>query len=223
MSLIQEALRRKEADDKGVPPPPPVPSPASKKDSPLKAVIAVLAVLLVLIGVAVYLFTYLVNSFTPRRIAPPAPVQMPEAVKPAPVQVVEKTPEPEPPEVLESEPVAAAAPVREIPEPAPEPVVAEAPRPEPVPEPVSVAAAEPVRLEEKTVAQPAPVEWPNLNLTGVLRKGGSGGPASAMISGELVSVSETIRGVRLVAVEASGVWLELNGEQKFLAIGRSLK
>jgi len=204
MSLIQEALRRKEADTEGVPPPPVSPSGEPKKDSALKSVIAVLLVLVILIGVAVYLFTYLVSSFAPK---PPAPVA--ETAGPMEIAVSE-------PAVVEPEPVA-VEPVPEIAEPEIE-VPAEVSEPEPVPEVLPEPEPEPV-----VAAEPAPAEWPSLNLTGVLRKGGMDGSAAAMIGGELVSVNETIQGVRLLSVESSGVWLEMNGEQKFLTIGRSLK
>lgn len=202
MSLIQEALRRKEADDRGVAPSPVAPLREPRKESPLKAVIAVLAVLLVLIGVAVYLFTYLVSSFSPKKPAP-AVAAPAEVVVPVPVAAEETEPVP-----VAAHPVAEPAVAVETPEPVVEvnaPIV-EVVQPEPMPE-----------------EEPKPTEWPNLSLTGVLRKGGPGGSAAAMISGELVSVNETIQGVRLVSVESSGVWLEMNGEQIFLTIGRSLK
>ncbi|MBU1908447.1 MAG: hypothetical protein KJ726_00175, partial [Verrucomicrobia bacterium] len=64
--------------------------------------------------------------------------------------------------------------------------------------------------------------WPALKLMGVLTgtRGGSGG--SAFLNNTTVEAGDTLQGVRLLEVQSEGVWLEYQGERKYLRIGQSL-
>lgn len=65
---------------------------------------------------------------------------------------------------------------------------------------------------------PEPVEWPALKLSGVLATG-SGRSGIAIINGTMVSLSNTVEGVRVLSIEESGVTLQLKNEQKKLRVG----
>lgn len=72
--------------------------------------------------------------------------------------------------------------------------------------------------EPNPVESKPPADWPSLLLTGILGKGDSG---SAFLNNEVVSIDETIDGVRVLSIGQRGVELEYEGEIQFLKVGGS--
>ena len=64
-------------------------------------------------------------------------------------------------------------------------------------------------------AEPLPVEWPLLQLTGVVGRGPNG---SVIINNEILGVGQTIEGAKIVAIGQQGAWLVYEGEKRFLSI-----
>ncbi len=76
--------------------------------------------------------------------------------------------------------------------------------------------------EESPIDEEGATGWPRLNLSGVISRGDPASSA-AIINGDIVDVGDQIRGVEVLEVETSGVWLEWSGERRFLRGGRTLK
>jgi len=149
--------------------------------------------------------------------APPAPLPGPpnaeiEAADAAPV-VDEQPVRPDalPPGPMEA--VADAAP--DEPEPVREDTVASIPAQKQAP---SSPAPDPSAPEPEAPADPEPVIWPFLQVTGVV---GSGHSGSAMINGQIVDVGARIDGVRLLGIAGQAVRLDYQGEQRLVRVGRS--
>ena len=105
--------------------------------------------------------------------------------------------------------------------------------PEPAPRAVPVAAAQPPPREEPAAAFGAgggtPVVqaqefslWPRVTVNGILAKG-TRGRGMAIINNQMMSVNESIEGVRLVEVKGQGVLLEFGGESRFVEIGQTVQ
>lgn len=240
MSLIQEALRRKDEDDGRIEPeaskvvsgPPPRES-LVKKEQPRgsKAIFAILVLILVLLGAALALLFKMFGRIpeTSSNMATVEnaviPVTGPGSGRPA-----------------EESRLASTSIILEVPphlngtkKPAPaEPLEMVAAPPSPV---LTVDAAldeEEVVVtgvtEEAVVAEDDfeddyvddPARWPRLSLGGVISRGDPQSSA-AILNGEIISVGEKIRGVMVVEVETGGVWLERFGERRFLRVGRVIK
>ncbi len=117
-------------------------------------------------------------------------------------------------------------------------------------EPASVAEAVPPRIEsapeapadipepkvESTAATPPPskgdipqeisedakqpgIQWPAAQLSGIVGNGRSG---AAMINGKVVGMGESIEGMTITTIEPAGVWLQYQGDKRFLKVGKKL-
>jgi hypothetical protein len=102
---------------------------------------------------------------------------------------------------------------------APDPADETPPEPEPVEpvEPVEVTP-EPVEVapEPEPVVVKEPVIWPVLMVSGLVGKGAQG---AVMFETEIVSVGESIEGVRVVSISKKGAELEYMGEKKVVSVG----
>ncbi len=106
------------------------------------------------------------------------------------------------------------------------------PEPAPLAAPVAAAAPPPPR------AEPAPAFgagggtpviqaqefslWPRVTVNGILAKG-TKGRGMAIINNQMMSVNESVEGVRLVEVKGQGVLLEFGGESRFVEIGQTIQ
>lgn len=227
MSLIQEALRRKQFEQAGLPPPPPSPPdrepPFRKPDEPgrepprrrtertmlkIVAVFGVMVLLLVVAGGFLLVALRMLGQGAP----PPA-----AAVEPAPAPAASAA---ETPAQVETEPAP----------PARAPVVVQAPQPE-----QPQAAGEQAVAEEETVtdlpsprqealatvqaATGAPDGWPPVALTAVMSLGAN--RSAAMINNDLLNVGDSVSGVVVLEIRENGVMLEYKGEQRFFKIGKT--
>jgi hypothetical protein len=212
MSLIQEALRRKQQEESGEPVAPsdvhaqparPAWAPAEEKEHSRAAWIGVvrfLCYLLIVLGAMAGLYSFLHSMrTTPAPEPPPAPAEPAAVIRP----VVDA------PGAGSSEPVVPVA----------------------VVEPVSMAAAAspavepaPLSLPPVPPAPPAPDrtpgEWPRVRLTGVMMRPDPRSSA-AMLNGEMVDVDSEIEGVRLVEVKSNGVLLRYQGQEQFVRVGKA--
>ncbi|MDI6775485.1 MAG: hypothetical protein QME60_08905, partial [Verrucomicrobiota bacterium] len=72
------------------------------------------------------------------------------------------------------------------------------------------------------VAQPVEqfhiVVWPNVVVNGILGKDKHG---SALISGQIVPVGESIQEIKLVSIDTQGVLLEYQNERQFVRVSSS--
>lgn len=91
-------------------------------------------------------------------------------------------------------------------------------------QPPAAGVAGPKPAPAKPVARPkapaaaAPVKWPLLKISGILR--GSGKEANtALINGKMVNVGQTIENVTLIEIQTDGVILKLGEEKKFVRVG----
>ena len=66
---------------------------------------------------------------------------------------------------------------------------------------------------------PPPVPWPSLSLSGVV---GGGHDGAAIINDEVVSVGDSILGVKVVSIVTDGVMLEFRGGKTKLRVGKSI-
>lgn len=251
MSLIQEALRRRDGeevprDDKPtrvrLPAQPPVVPPYRERRHRVWTVlVALLVVILLLVGAALGLLFVVAKSipgvgeklpFVSRQGAPPPVREQPAETPPEEVfiPVPEVTPADLEPEPVEAAPLPPAFATEPDSEPAwPEPGETAEPVVTPVPEERPMAVLPPPREVDERPAVVAPVEttddglyWPRLKVGGVLRKADPSASA-AIINGELVGVNERIMNVLLIKVETGGVWLKYHDEQRFIRVGRSTR
>ncbi len=169
--------------------------PPSEKTRALPTLIGVVVVILLLLGAVVWMVQLAVRHWKKTQ-ARPAPAMAQSTDIPA------ESAEPEP-----SAPPAALTVSKPAKEPAAPPIVP-APRVEPAPAPVRAPQA---RRE--------PVQWPALQLSGVVGRGANG---SAIINGEVLAVDEWIADARVVEVQAQGVVLEYKGDRRFVKVGGSL-
>lgn len=246
MSLIQEALKRQEADSQQrpaavrVPPPPPdvdeneealvTKEPEHRqqrpKSKPWAVLLGVLAVILLLVGGAVWMLFTAVRTIADdvtesvttavARAEPPDAAQEPAPPEPALPSPPEPVADPGPAVAAQPEPAAPPETVAEDqPDPAGtevDPAVAVAPPPEPAgsePAPEADAAAEP-----DTPA--ANIQWPLLKVSGIVGKGRLG---SAVVNGKIIAVGELVKGVKLVGVDGRSVDLEYEGETRSVRVG----
>ena len=141
-------------------------------------------------------------AVTPKPVVTPIPsviVQMPQPVAPKPVPAINTPPTP-PPNVA---PTPVVAPVV-----TPSPPVAEKPAPN------VVAVAEPAPQPTVTPQPPAPAPpptFPDLRLQGIFYRPSN---PSALINSKTVFVGDEIAGVKVVAIERTGVKVELDGHTK---------
>ncbi|HEY8241002.1 MAG TPA: hypothetical protein VIH35_06120 [Kiritimatiellia bacterium] len=106
--------------------------------------------------------------------------------------------EPGPSRPVAAAPDAVPAPVAKAP-PAPPPVVAEAPE------------------DSDSFSL-----WPRITLNGILSKG-TQGRGIAIVNNQMMSVNESIEGVRLLEVRSNGVLMEFGGESRFVETGQTLQ
>jgi hypothetical protein len=245
MSLIQEALKRQQEDAEkhATESPPPVQSPATAEPGservsvrrsagsaqtenqppagqqgppplpgevleagPVKrnraALLGIAAVILLVIGGGVWLALFFMK---PKNAAQPPPTT--STTLPASVAGSTPTVEPAvtaPPPVV----VSVTPPVETV-------AVVTATEPTPSGTKIETAATPPPPAH---VAPPAPVVWPSLMLSGVMGRGSRG---AVRINNEIVTINDTIQGVKLIAIGNQGVELEYMGERKILKVGSS--
>lgn len=237
MSIIQEALRRKEQDavqSSGARPGAPAPAPSPRQPPPLPAKRhraapwLLILLLLACLGAAGHFAYYFLRLEWGRRGAPALPFRAvnPPAETGEPAAAPPARHAPEPIVITRREPAGAAtdaAPPIITPAPAAEPVTA------PPTPPAPRAASSPLaRLlpERKPAPPPAPaqqapeVQWPELKLKGIMAAGGTQA-ATALINNELAAVGEEIKGVRVVQIRAEEVTLEWQGRRQRLRVGQS--
>ena len=81
---------------------------------------------------------------------------------------------------------------------------------------VTDAPPPPPRAEAPAPARDrAPVEWPHLTLSGLVGRGRTG---SAILNNEVVGVGESIQDVTLLGIDSEGVELEYRGERRHLKV-----
>ena len=103
----------------------------------------------------------------------------------------------------------------------PAPAATPPPQPSPPPraEPAATASAggsaAPVQAQEFSL-------WPRVTVNGILAKG-TRGRGMAIINNQMMSVNESVEGVRLVEVKGQGVTLEFGGEVRFVEIGQTVQ
>ncbi len=241
MSLIQEALRRRNEDTGGanlgvapatpaLPPPPPdlppVPPPPEPKRNQ-RTYLVVLLVVLLLAGLgfgAWWLFL---------RPPPPAALAARPTPKPAAAKIVPAPPPPhtnlvaqvkaklaaiQTPERLELVAGVTNTPLASPPLPAPDVTT----KPPPVLAPATNQPA--AALNAPPPAAPVPaglplhVNWPKLNVTGIM--GRAGGDAVVFINGQILKAGDLVAGARLLAVQENGALLLLEGETNFFRVGK---
>lgn len=212
MSLIQEALRRKEEEEgrghlTALDPALPAPAaltPESGRKAVWVSIMRGLCYLVLFAGAGAGLVALY-------RSAGPGPASDPVAASPA----VEK---PAVAPAAKPDPIAAPALVAV---PAPKPVQGTGAKPtaeaKPVPAPVSTARPTPRPPVEETIP---PGAWPELHVMGVFARP-SPEDSSAVIDGELEDVGAKIRGVQLVDVKQNGVTFRFRGEDKFVRVGKT--
>ena len=106
------------------------------------------------------------------------------------------------------------------------------PEPEPRTAPVAAVQQPPPRVDVAPAAGAAgsaPVVeseefslWPRVTVNGILAKG-TRGRGMAIINNQMMSVNESVDGVRLVEVKGQGVLLEFGGESRFVEIGQTVQ
>jgi len=106
------------------------------------------------------------------------------------------------------------------------------PEPEPRAAPVAAVQPPPAHVDVAPAAGTAgsaPVVesqefslWPRVTVNGILAKG-TRGRGMAIINNQMMSVNESVEGVRLVEVKGQGVLLEFGGESRFVEIGQTVQ
>jgi hypothetical protein len=86
------------------------------------------------------------------------------------------------------------------------------------PAPAAVSDAPPPA--EPVAPRPPRVKWPSAKLSGIVGGGRSG---AVMINGKIAGINETVDGIRIASIEATGAWLEFGGEKRFLKVGKTLE
>lgn len=242
MSIIQEALRRKEQDaapSSGARPGAPAPAPGPHQPPPLPgkrhraAPWLLILLLLACLGAAGYFAYYFLRLEWGRRgapalpflaVKPPAESRQPAAAEPArplPQTVLTARREPAGTATGAAPRAVTPAPTANVPTPAAAPVAAPPPAPRAPSSPLA-------RLlpERKPAPPPAPAEqapaahWPELKLKGIMAAGGAQA-ATALINNEMAVVGEDIMGVRVIQIRADEVTLEWQGRRQRLRVGQS--
>lgn len=245
MSLIQEALKRKDDENSGIPPKaipiiPPAPReeaikrpdvfvspslpPAKEKSSRTWPVlVASLFVITILALAAVGLLLYSARSLAQGGQQAKAVNAAPES--PAPLSDVS-----EPARVTAPEPVSAAtAPVPDPEEPAAEAAPATV-------EPMVFSISTGIVKEGTTEKNPASADvsvvpvsrpvvsqsmWPTLKVVGVMAPRSSAQLGAAIIDGNLVECGDEIRGVKVRSVDKSGVWFQFKSHTQYVRVGQT--
>jgi hypothetical protein len=255
MSLIQEALKRKDDENAGVPPkaipvippvvPPVVPLPVAKpteipmkvsippaKEKPggawsvlLVSMLVITTLVLVAVGLMLWKITQGGQQASKVNVAIESPAQPVAVPEPVVAAVPEPVRAPPPPVLKPVEPAIQAAPVAKAAGPAP---IAG--------EPVVFSISTGVVKEGATEKKPAPAEvsvvpvsrpmvsqslWPTLKVVGVMAPRSAAQSASAIIDGNLVESGDEIRGVRVRAVDKTGVWFEFRSQTQFVRVGQT--
>ena len=92
------------------------------------------------------------------------------------------------------------------------------------PQPVPTNALPPAVISAAPPAAPAPqaaaphVNWPKLNITGVM--GRAGGTYVIFINGQMLKVGDVIAGARIIAVQENEAHLVLEGETNVFRVGK---
>lgn len=242
MSLIQEALKKREQELSGTKTqpatePPAKPSttvaavtPAAPEAHGMRwVVVGMLAVGLLLVVTAGTLFV-VVRGLSPVESpslapapAPPVSVTTVVSSAPEPSPVVDAS-EPDEPAFFEEDPVVsppveAPAELVELPEilPEPEPELEPQSLPEVLPEPVEP----PLEPEPEPVVVPNPDAWPSLQLMGTIIVADPM-QCSALINGHMVFMMEQYKGVRVLRVDREGAELEYKGRKRYVRKGQKL-
>jgi hypothetical protein len=213
MSLIQEALKRKQGEDGKVPiPSAQVLPPAQGVARPLRPGGPVVAVRVLCYGIlfvgALAGIVSLVLSFRGES-APRLAQALPEVEQPVPearplAPAAEPVPVRKPLDLVDPlEGVATDRGARRV-------VVREAPvRPS-----RAVTAAPPANRGS------GPAQWPEVKVMGVFARPAPE-PSTAIINGDIEEVGTSIEGVEIVQVRSTGVLFRYRGEDKFVRVGRS--
>lgn len=244
MSLIQEALRRK--DDQGEPSPavppriqplahpvtptPPLPPAPAPQASKAWVVLAVSLVALVgLVGVAAVLLMQSLRAL-PGRGEPktrpvaeaPAPAGPSVASLPAPARPAERpkpaAPAPAPLPSPAAPPPPAAVPAAEKPAAAPTVFEAVTEGPDSSATTVQVVVLPPTDASELELAAGLN-SWPRLKVVGVMAKSDVRA-GSAVMNNTVVQSGDAIQGIHLLQVHQAGVLLEYHGETQFVRVGQ---
>jgi len=93
-------------------------------------------------------------------------------------------------------------------------------------EETAIATAQPAKASTSTaeiaisptVATPQQV-WPNLTISGVV---GNDQKGAVFINGKVVGVNESVQGVRVISIRTQGAMLEYNGETRLVKVGQSV-
>jgi hypothetical protein len=100
--------------------------------------------------------------------------------------------------------------------PAAEPVASTAPSPKATPPPSSTPVV------SSSEASGDFSLWPRITLNGILSKG-TQGRGIAIVNNQMMSVNETMEGVRLLEVRSTGVLMEFGGDTRFVETGQTLQ
>ena len=248
MSLIQEALKRKDDENSGIPPKaipvippvvqlavakqPEVPAkvsipPVQEKTSrawPVLLVSMLVITTLVLVAVGLLLWSITRGGQQAKTVdvsieSPAQPVVVPEPVVAA---VPEPVPASQPPV---PEPAAESAPAAKADEQVPTAV-------EPMVFSISTGVVKEGATENKTAPAEVSVvpvsrpmvsqsSWPTLKVVGVMAPRSAAQAAAAIIDGNLVESGDEIRGVKVQSVDKTGVWFEYKGQKQFVRVGQT--
>jgi hypothetical protein len=250
MSLIQEALKRKDDENLGIPPKaipliPPVAHetavrqseiPAKQSVPPVKEktspawpvlVISLLVITTLALGAIGILLWSITRSGQQKVVN--AAIESPASPAVVSEPIVASAPEP-----VRVAPAAVPKPV--------EPVTEAAPATAAVPQaPASVAPmvfsiSTGIVKEGTTEKKPAPAEvsvvpvsrpvslqssWPTLKVVGVMAPRSTAQSGAAIIDGNLVECGDEIRGVKVQGVDKSGVWFEFKSQTQFVRVGQT--
>ena len=211
MSILEEALRRREAEQGGKPlaprpmaSSPPVPEPPPRRRR--RRVWLVALPVIVGLGAAAFLWARRQEFSSPESPrAAPAPLPPPVPAPAAAESVEEAVPSPAPtsPPVTSGYVPEPSAPAAEASSPSP-PVLTRAPVAAPH------ADAEPAKSPP----------WPRLRVQGILAARGSA-PSTALVNDRALRVGDTIEGVRLVEIGADEAVFEFGGRRRRLRVGET--
>jgi len=207
MSLIQEALRRRQEEEGKAPVPvsetvvPPAAPPRRRLHAgSVVGFVRLLCYFVLAVGACAGIYA-LYRSFTLEQKPSSEVASVPEPrVPPDPVA--------SPPQAQAPEAVTPAPPANTV---------------EPVPSRVVPPPVQPPAITPPSSSPPQPPregEWPELKIMGVVARPRQE-DSSAVINGQIEEVGATLRGVKLLEVTASGVLLEYAGERKIVRVGRT--
>lgn len=226
MSILQEALRRKEAETSGsmplssVPPALPPSGMPDRRAPSAKPVVLGLLLGLIVLSLGGYLAwdkwlrapaVSIAGGEASLSGEPDRSLSMAGRIRDQVTAVVAKVQS-----KIEEVPVPAPVP-ESTPPPVPIGVESPKPLPEPIPDlPIQVVERVPAPRPEP-VARPSG-KWPPLTINGILTLGGK---ANALINSEVMTVGEELKGVRVIQIEENTVTLLFGMEQKTLRVGQS--